>query len=321
MRRGFAAAVVALLLRAAVLAQAPPRVAAPRVSSTVDRTAMWVADRVAFTIEIDCDPGVDVLLDDVAKEKLRLNGLEALSSEVTTSADAADRKTYRIRYLLTTYRVDTPSPSIEPLSVRYYARRPGERFQDVAPAGDVQVPGAILALRSTLPENQADLAIRDGRGPLPRPALFGHASQIGLALIVVSLAPALVLAFGAVRRRTAARPARRSARQSKQDQRATLERLRAIDVGSEADRRRACDEVSAAVRDHVAARAHLPAPALTPAEIDARLAAAGGRMPREAVVALLTACDEARYRPPSAGLSADACRDALASAEQILTGR
>lgn len=316
-------AVALLSAPSAARAQAAA-VAAPHVASAVDRTAMWVADRVTFTVEIECAPGVDILPDDVAREKLRLNGLEALSSDVSTSADAADRRVYRINYLLTTYRVDNPSPSIEAMTVRYYARRPGERLQDVAPAGAVQIPGAVLAFRSTLPENQPELTIRDGavgNGAWPRQAFFALAPQIGLALVVISVAPVLVMAAAAVRRRTARQPARRSARQAKQDQRATLERLRSLDVSEEADRRRACDEISAAVRGYVAAHARVPAAALTPAEVDAALASARGRVPRETVVSLLARCDEARYAAPSGVMSAEACRDALSTAEQILSGR
>lgn len=100
-----------------------------------------------------------------------------------------------------------------------------------------------------------------------------------------------------------------------------LERLRAIDVSSEADRRRACDEISAAVRSYVAAHARVPATALTAPEIDAALASAHGRVPRESVVSLLARCDEARYAPHSAVMSADACREALGTAEEILSGR
>ena len=302
-------------------AQAPARIDPPRVASSVDRTAVWIADRVVFTVDIVCAPGVDILLDDVAKEKLRVNGLDVVSSDSSVATDAADRTTHRLRYVLTTYRIDNPSPSIEPMSVRYYARRPGERLQDVAPAGDVRIPGAVLALRSTLPESQPELAIRDGRTAPPRGALFARASQIGLALVVLSLAPAAALAIAAVRRRTAGKPARRSARQTKQDQRATLERLRSLDVSTPEDRRRACEEIGTAVRGYVASHANVPAAALTPAEIDALLASRGGRIPRETVVSLLTVVDEARYRPASAPLSAEACRDAIASAEQVLAGR
>jgi hypothetical protein len=317
----FALAVLAIAPPVRAQAPAPARVTPPRVTSAVDRTAVWVADRVDYTVEIACPPGVDILLDDMAKEKLRLNGLEVVGNDSSATTDASDRTVHRFRYVLTTYRVDNPSPSIEPISVRYYARRQGERLQDVAPAGEVQVPGAILAFRSTLPENQPELAVRDGRVAEPRRAFFARASQIGLALIVLSLAPALAVLASALRRRTSRQPARRSVRQARQDERAALERLRTMDVSTEDNRRRACDEISTAVRGYVASHANVPAAALTPAEIDAALSARRTRLPRERVVSLLQTCDAARYQPSGAVLSTDACREALVSADEVLSGR
>ena len=115
-----------------------------QVRASVDRTAIWVGDRITYSVDIVCARGVEILLDDLAKEKLRVNGLDVISSDTTTTVDAAERTTYRLRYLLTTYRVDMPALSVEPMSARYYARRPGQRLQDIAPAGEVQVrPGGI----------------------------------------------------------------------------------------------------------------------------------------------------------------------------------
>ena len=290
-----------------------------QVRATVDRTAVWVGDRVTYSVEIVCARGVEILLDDLAKEKLRVNGLDVLSSDTTTTVDAAERTTYRLRYVLTTYRVDVPSLSIEPMSARYYARRPGQRLQDIAPAGEVPVPGAVIAFRGTLPD-QPTYELRDGREPVPRHPVLARAASIGLALVVISLAPAAFVAFAFLRRRTR-KTGRRSARQARMDHRATLERLRSLDVITEDDRRKAYDEISAAVRQHVAATSGVPAPGLTVAEVDAALEIAGGRIPREPVTSLLAACDAARYGPAHALPSAQACRDALASAEQVLGGR
>ena len=69
--------------------------------------------------------------------------------------------------------------------------------------------------------------------------------------MVVSLAPAVFVAAALLRRRTR-KTGRRSARQTRMDQRTTLERLRSLDVTTEDDRRRAYDEISAAVRQHLA---------------------------------------------------------------------
>lgn len=299
---------------------APAPVQGPvQVRASVDRTAIWVGDRVTYAIDIVCAKGVEILLDDLAKEKLRVNGLDVLGSDTTTTTDATERTTYRLRYVLSTYRVDTPALSIEPLSARYYERRPGQRLQDIAPAGEVQIPGAAIAFRSTMPDLPV-YDLRDGRTPAPRQAILARTQSIGLALVAISLAPAAFVAFAFVRRRTR-KSGRRSARQTRMDKQATLERLRALDVTTEEDRRRAYDAISSAVRQHLASAAGVPAPSLTAPEIDEALSASGGRVPRESVAALLVSCDEARYGPPDALPSAHACREALAAAEQVLSAR
>ncbi|MEO6236031.1 MAG: hypothetical protein ABIQ52_03475 [Vicinamibacterales bacterium] len=290
-----------------------------RVRASVDRTAIWVGDRVAYAADIVCDRGVEVLLDDLAKEKVRVNGLDVISSDTTTTVDASERTTYRLRYILTTYRVDMPSLSIEPLSARYYARRPGQRLQDIAPAGEVAIPGATVAFRSTLPDQPA-YELRDRRAAAVRHALLARARSIGLALVVIALAPAAFVAV-ALLRRCAPKTGRRSARQARLDHRATLERLRSLEVTTAEDRRRAYDEISVALRQHVAATTGVPATGLTAAELDAALETAGGRVQRETVTALLTACDAARYGPPPSLPSAESCRAALSTAEQVLASR
>lgn len=290
-----------------------------QVRASVDRTAVWVGDRITYSVDITCARGVEILLDDLAKEKLRVNGLDVLSSDTTTTVDAGERTTYRLRYVLTTYRVDVPSLKIESISARYYARRPGQRLQDIAPAGEVPVPGAIIAFRGTLPD-QPTYELRDGRGMVPRQPILARTASIGLALVVISLAPAAFVALAFLRRRTR-KTGRRSARQVRMDHRTRLERLRSLDVTTEDDRRKAYDEISAAVREHLAATSGVPAPGLTASEVDAALEIAGGRVARESVTSLLVACDAARYGPPQALPSAQACRDALAAAEQVLGGR
>ena len=311
-----ALALVLMAVRPAAAADPPVRAA-----SAVDRTAVWVGDRLTFTVDIVCDRGVDILLDDLAKEKLRVNGLEIIGSDSSATTDAAERTSHTLRYVLTTYRVDTAVLSIEPVVVRYYQRRPGQRLQDMAPAGEVTVPGARVAYRSTLPDSQPAAGLRDGRAAAARHPLLARVRSIGLALVVISLAPAVVIAATALRRRTARTPGQRSAREIRKEKRDTLERLRALEIGTEEERRRAYDEISAAVRQHVAAAAHVPAPSLTADELDAALTGMRTRVPRETIVPLLAASDTARYGPPAAVPSTETCREALHAAEEILSGR
>lgn len=309
---------VAVVVLAPAVASAQP---APQVSSSVDRTAIWVSDRVTYSVDLVCAPGVDVLLDDISKEKLRLTGLEIVSTDQTATTDAEGRTAHHLRYVLTTYKVDLPVLAIEPITIRYYAARPGQRLQESAPAGEVRIPGATIAFRSTLPDNPSTSVLRDGREPAARSWVFARARQLGLAAVILSLAPAAFVLAGAIRRRARGAVAKRSKRRVRADHRATLEHLRSWDVATEDDRRRAYDEISTAVREHVASHSHVVATALTAEELDAALASAGGRLPRESIAALLAACDAARYAPPRALPSAEQCRDALTTAEQLLAGR
>jgi hypothetical protein len=313
----FRVSVTAVLLLAPAVALAQAQ-APPQVSSSVDRTAIWIADRVTYSVDLACAPGVDVLLDDISKEKLRLTGLEIVSTDATATTDAEGRTIHHLRYVLTTYKVDVAAPSIEAMTVRYYAARPGQRLQESAPAGEVRIPGATLAFRSTLPDNPSTSVLRDGREPASRSWAFARARQLGLAAVILSIAPAAFVLAGAIRRRTRGFVAKRSKRRVRADHRAMLERLRTLDVATEDDRRRAYDEISAAVREHVAARSHVAATALTAEELDAALASAGGRLPRESIAALLSSCDTARYAPPRAMPTSEQCRDALSTAEQLL---
>src|SRR5215813_14213933 len=69
--------------------------------SSLDRPAIWVADRVTFTIHVTCASGYDILTDDLARDKLTLApGLDLLSSDVEREA-RGDQTLYTARYVLT----------------------------------------------------------------------------------------------------------------------------------------------------------------------------------------------------------------------------
>lgn len=306
-----------LLLVVALAAAAPtPDVA---VKTSVDRTAVWVGDHVIYTIDLTCKPGIDVLDEDLSKDHLKLDGLDILSTDITQQETADGGRRHQYRYTLTTLHVDMAALKIAPLSVRYFLRRPGQRLQDAAPAGDVAVPGATIAFRSMLPEAQESYAIRDGRAAAERPRAFAHAEGIGAALVIVSLAPAAFWIAGLIRGRR--RVVKRSAREVRQQERASIDAARALDLGTPEGRRDAYGQMNAIVREHLRDVCGVPGPALTPAEIEPALAGSGSRVPAEDVIALLTACDLARYAPPSALPAADACRDALDRTEQLIAVR
>lgn len=300
--------------------QVPARPGVPVVHTSVDRTAVWVGDRVTFTIAFVCPKGTDVLEDDLAKDKLKLEGLDIVTTDTSRTEGTDQSVTRQFRYVLTTYQVSMPTLRVAPFSVRYYATRPGQRLLESAPAGEVAVPGAIIAFRSTLPEAQDTLALRDLRAPAPRETIYALAQPIGLGLVGVSIVPFAFWAIALIaRRRQRARG--RTVRQVRKSEKASIEAARAIDVSAPEGRREAYTQIDAIVRDYLGAVAGVSGRSLTPQEVEPVLTGHRTRIPADEVTALLAECERARYAPPAAMPSADACRDALARAEQFVGAR
>ncbi len=310
--------------------------------ASVDRPAIWVADRVTYTIDITCAKGFDILTDDLSRDRLKLAGPDIVSSDVARDV-RGDETHYTFRYVLTTYRVDLATLTISPVPVRYFVRRPGTRLEEAVPSGTVQVPGAAVARRSLLPDDPPTYEIRDRRPAAVRPTLFAWMQPVGIGLLLLSAAPVVLLAIGVGRRLYAQRGVVRppSARQVRQALRERLEVVRQLDPGDAAARRNAFGQLDALVRDHLRAVADVPAPNLTCREIMQELEPRGERDPapsnttsfataprswlrtREAVRIdlvrnILSTCEVARYAPPGRLPSADAWRDTLADAEQVL---
>ena len=146
----------------------PPPV---EVHTSVSHTAVWVGDRVTYSIELRCAPQVDIVTEDLATERLKVDGLEIRDVAIDRDASEAGRLTYRVNYSLVTFNLEAPALKIGEIPVRYSIRRPGQRPEDPAPpSGEVRVPALTLALRSTLPDTEVPAQIRDGRPlqPLPR---------------------------------------------------------------------------------------------------------------------------------------------------------
>jgi hypothetical protein len=299
---------------------APKAPSAPEVRASLDRTAVWIADRITFRVDIVCPRGIDILEDDMSKDKLKLDGLELVGSESSRTSDAEETTTHTFTYALTTYRVDAPALKIGALPVRYYIKRPGQRLQDEAPAGTVQVPEETIAFRSTMADNQENYPLRDRRPPVARAAAFTMAQPVGFGLVVASIVPAAIwgVAFVAARRKPGIK---RSVRQVRHEERATLDAVRSMSMDTPAGRRDAFTQINAVVRDHLRDVVGIPGPSLTPGEITSALSEKRAHVPADTIASLLAACEVARYAPLDAMPSADACREALEQAEALLAAR
>jgi len=289
------------------------------VETTLDRSAIWVADRVTFTVALTCHRGVDILTEDLARDKLHLEGLELVGVDSTREDRGQGVTAYRYMYHLTSYKVDQPTQKVGPLRVRYYIKRPGQRVEEVAPAGEVEVPGATIAVRSTLPDEAQTAVFRDARSPRPRAARYASLQSIGLGLVIVSIVPA-VLWIGVLVGRARHRTVRKSARRVRHDEQSSLEALQSIDLATEQGRRDAYDRVNTLVRAHLRDACGVPVDGLTAAEVAPALTKRVPRAPADVVASVLAKCEQARYGSNGVG-SPQACRDTIQEAQQVLAVR
>ncbi|MBI2220090.1 MAG: hypothetical protein HYU53_02665 [Acidobacteria bacterium] len=296
--------------------EAPPPV---EIRTRASRTAVWVGDRVTFTVDVTCAPGVDILTDDLAKERLKLTGLELVSATSRRTALDSGGVAYRFDYELATYEVESESVQIDHLPVRYYMRRPGLRLQDAAPAGETSARGAQIARRSTIPDSLPRFGIRDERTPADLPRALGWARPAGAGLALVSAAPVALLVLS-LAWRYRPRRARRPRHATPLTQR-TLDDLRTLDFSQAAQRREAYGRLDAALRRHLAGLTGMPVESLTAAELIPRLNGHARGVPVDALAALLGDCERARYAPPAGVPTSDQLEEALASTAQLLPSR
>jgi hypothetical protein len=287
------------------------------VRSSVDRSAIWIGDRFSFTVTIECSNGTDILTDDLSRDRLQTEELEILGVEETREDLGDGLIIYRFVYHLTTYSFFPALKNIGEMTFRYYVRRPGQRLEDIVPAGELIVPGASIVVRSLLPDDLGTAEYRYERRPPPRPTALTLLQPIGIGLVIVSFVPVVLWGI-AVLRAFRHRQRRQSARRLRLHERAALDELRTLDVEAEAERRTAYDRLSALVRDHVTGAWGVSADGLTPDEIGLALSAQGlGDVSAEAVQFLDT-CDKARYGRPEELPTRDACRAAVDQAEQLI---
>jgi len=287
------------------------------VKSSLDRSAIWLGDRFAYFVDVDCSHGTDIIVDDLSRDRLQLDELDVLGFDQTREERADGHIVYRFTYRLTTYSFEPAAKRIGEIRVRYYVRRPDQRSEDITPAGEVLVPPAMVFVRSLLPDDQSVAVYRNERPAMPRHPAFALMQRIGIGLVIVSVVPAVLWVMAIVRRLRRRRP-RLSARQLRHDERASLDDVRALDAQAEAGRKDVYDRLSALLRRHVTGTWGVSAEGLTVAEITSALAAAGkGDVSAEAT-SFLETCEHARYGKPEEMPTTGECLAAIDRVEQLI---
>jgi hypothetical protein len=294
-----ATGVAAMLLVLPALAAAQPRKPAPEappvaVRTWASQTAVWVGDKFEYVVELRRAPNVEVFLDDLLPEKLRLDGLEVLDTATEHDASRPDSVVDRLHYTLAAYTVGAQAVGIGAAPVRVSVRRPGQKAEDALPAGEVVVPALHVGLRSTITPTGDAVEIRDARALRPLPRRMRFAEQAGWILLALSVVPVVVWAAAMVRRARRARPPR-PARTPVRQRRAALEQIKEADVSTPAARRDAYAALDAWIRESVQLPGGATAAALTPEEVAAAVGESKPASWREELERVLLDCERAKY--------------------------
>jgi hypothetical protein len=310
---------VTLLLAMVAAAQPEPAQPPVEVTARVDRPAIWVADRVTYTIELVSPRGFDILVEDLGRDRLKLTGLDVVSTS-TTRRQEGDASRYIADYVLTTYRVDVATPSMGSFPVRYYVTRAGQRPEEAAPAGSVLVPAVSVAFRSLLPDDEPEYEARDPRAVPARWIGYRIMEPVGIGLILVSMVPVALLLMGLLRAARARRPGvgRPSSRQTRQAVRVAFDEIRTLDPVNADARRDAFARLDRMVRQYVAEVCGVAASGLTPDEIAVAIEPCATRLPPELVASVLASCELARYATAELQPTIEVWRQAVGQAEQLL---
>jgi hypothetical protein len=269
-------------------------VPAVEVRTWVSRTAVWVGDKFVYVVELRRAPNVEVFLDDLAPEKLRLEGLEVLETATERDASGANLVVDRVRFTLATYNVEAATLAVGAIPVRFSVRRTGQKAEEALPAGEVIVPALHVDLRSTITASGDAVEIRDQGAVRPVPRRVRFAERAGWTLLALAALPVLVGAGRLVRRARRARP-RRPTRPPLKQRRAALEEIRDADVSTPAARQDAYAALDAWIRDNVHLAGGVPPAALTPEEIAGALGDSRPAGWREELERILLECERAKY--------------------------
>jgi hypothetical protein len=299
-----------------MVAQTPA--AAPlQVHTALSRTAMWIGDRATYSIDIELSGNFDIVEDDLAAARLRVDGGEIVGFESVTD-ERHGRRHRRITYTIVTYSVDATEVRIAAVPVRYYARQTGVDSTRLAPAGSVTVAAAVIGIRSSLPATGVLPAPRVPAAVQPSPVYLRYAQWIGLGLIALVILPVTIASVD-LRRHAAAARARWQDRRQRRAHVLSLDGLKIVRPSSAADLVDAYAQLDTVVRDYLQLTTGTPAKALTPQELRVALERTAPAMPHADIESFLVRCEDARYArvPPP---SEDWPRD-LSAAEEILGAR
>ncbi|HEV2691106.1 MAG TPA: hypothetical protein VGV35_21265 [Bryobacteraceae bacterium] len=154
-----------------------------------NRTALWVGDRLEYTVRVEYPATVEFVTDHLKKEEMNLPPFELLEVRSAIGMLPQSRKFLEVRLLLTIYDISHAEATVPSFNL-FYFRQGQAQNNDDSPAEVLTVPPLTVGLRSTVVDPAGK--IRDSKEVLPIPTSRWMLPEIlgllGLAIVAVSVA-------------------------------------------------------------------------------------------------------------------------------------
>ncbi len=286
---------VALLALGAAAPIHRPKEAKIALSTQLDRTAIWVGDTFHYTVKAVHDPAIEIVVDNLKKEKLNLVPFVVREIALRQGSFGANKKVTEINFLLTTYESGQVELKIPSFPLYYFTRTAGAHTSTESAAESVAVPVTKIGLRSTLTSDNPRL--RDSR------EIWQVTRQRWLIPLALGLAGLLWLTLQLGRRLWASthkeKPViRRLSRRARQRMmRDFLRQAQTIGKDSPSEQQRYYAEVSQFLRRYLSESLEIDGAGLTAHEIETVLNSRGQNGLGAPVKRILERCEQVLYSP------------------------
>src|SRR5690349_21569451 len=127
------------------------------LTTRLDQTAVWVGDQFHYGIIVEHQPSIEFVLDNLNKDTINMDPLRVYDAKYTITDLKNGNKRLYLDITLASFAVGEPQIQIPQLTLFFFRKDATSVSAEEKAAESLTVPGPIVALRSTLPPDAADL--------------------------------------------------------------------------------------------------------------------------------------------------------------------
>jgi hypothetical protein len=127
------------------------------LTTRLDQTAVWVGDQFHYGIIVEHQPSIEFVLDNLNKDTINMDPLRVYDAKYTVTDLKNGNKRLYLDITLASFAVGEPQIQIPQLTLFFFRKDATSVSAEEKAAESLTVPGPLVALRSTLPPDAADL--------------------------------------------------------------------------------------------------------------------------------------------------------------------